>query len=205
VNGPQPLAIQVIDLGAATAPAAKPASVVTVPGYRVVSFERAKRSSTVVVADNGSNTNEHAKLTYRTRPGRQVVLDAPASASGNAQVTATPKDGQCDVSVVPASSGGLPAKPLAFVLSERCEIKLDGAQVQPQVDVPAGPTNTATESPVPAGSASSVAAPPPPVKGARGCGCGEVPTRDETGFRLSAFAIGLLGLVMVTRRARMRS
>jgi MYXO-CTERM domain-containing protein len=170
VKGPQPLAIHVLDLAGASAATTAP-RLATTPGYRVMSFERGKRSATVVVADAGPQ----AKLSYRAPAGNHVILDAPASAEGNAQVTAVAKDGQCDVSVTPATSGGLLARPLAIVLSERCEVKLDAALSQPQIDTtpasgsaPAGPNGGQTAAP---SVTSSSSATPPRVSSGRGCGC----------------------------------
>lgn len=197
LRGPDPLAIHVLDAAAATATAVPPV-VTSVPGARLVSFERGKQSSTVVVADGSARE----KLAYRARPGGHVVLDPPASSAGTSQVTAVLKDGQCDVTIVPAASGGLVARPLAIVLSERCDVKLDGPLTQPRIETAlavvgasgAGPVPASVEAP--AQSTSTTA--PPQVRSGRGCGCGEAPGRTS----LLGDAVVVLGIVIATRRRR---
>ncbi len=190
LRGPDPLAIHVLDVAAAVS--AEP-TITTVPGAQVVSFERSQHRSTVVVADG----EVREKLTYRGRPGSHVVLDAPASSADLTQVTAAPKDGECEVTLSPATSGGLPARPLAMVLSPGCEVKVDAAQTQPRMAEMASSLAASVGRSSSSSEATSIPALPRTQSG-RGCGCGETPGSGHT----SRFGDGLvlLGVVLAIRR-----
>lgn len=199
VKGPAPLAIHLLDLAGASATPTPPV-VTTTPGYRVISFERSKRAATVVVAEAGAQD----KLAYLAPPGSHVVLDAPASSAGTAHVTAAPKDGKCEVTIVPATSGGLPARPLAIALSSQCEVALDGVQTQPAAMevAPAiargAPPSVDPEIETVAPSSPTIPV-PPQLKGGRGCGCDAA--RSSSRSDLLGDALLVLGVV-VARRGR---
>jgi len=126
VNGEDASAIHVLDMSAAGEKLAPP-RLTTAADHRIVSFERGKRRGVVVVATHG----DKPKLEYRATPGHHVVLDAPGSRTGRANVTATIDGAQCVVTVTPAASGGFEARPLAIALSETCAVKEDPSQVRP--------------------------------------------------------------------------
>lgn len=126
VKGDDASAIHVLDMAGANEKLPAP-RLVTAADHKVVSFERGKRRASVVVAAPGERT----KLTYRAAPGNHVVLDAPGAATGRANVTAALEGGQCVVTVTPAASGGLDARPLSMALSDACTVKEDVTLVRP--------------------------------------------------------------------------
>lgn len=128
VKGEDASAIHVLDTSGASEKLPPP-KLTTAADHRVVSFDRGKRRAAVVVASHG----DKPKLEYRAAPGYHVVLDAPGSRTGRANVTATLDGGLCVVSVTPAASGGLEARPLTISLSDACAVKEDPSQTRPVV------------------------------------------------------------------------
>ena len=223
VKGEEATAIHVLDM-ARVGESLSPPRLTSAADHRVVSFDRGRRRAAVVIATSG----DRPRLTYRAAPGEHVVLDAPgARTSGRAEVTAVKDGALCAVTVTPAASGGLDARPLAIVLSEACALKEDATQIHavPASVDGAAPTQLAsmvqaagggsTPRPLQGGAASALPAelfaPPPdanlrapevPVtRGARdGCGC-KSPGRG-TGGPGSGGALAVLGLMLLARRAR---
>ena len=126
VSGEDALAVHVLDMAGANEklPAARISSE---PDHRIVSFERGSRRAAVVIAAPG----DRPKLTYRAAPGHHVVLDAPGSRTGRSSVVATRDGALCVVTVTPAASGGVDARPLAIVVSDTCTVKEDATQFRP--------------------------------------------------------------------------
>ena len=126
VSGEDALAVHVLDMAGANEklPAARISSE---PDHRIVTFERGPRRAAVVIAAPG----DRPKLTYRAAPGHHVVLDAPGSRTGRSSVAATRDGALCVVTVTPAASGGVDARPLAIVVSDTCTVKEDATQFRP--------------------------------------------------------------------------
>ncbi len=217
VKGEDASAIHVLDL-AGVGDKVSPPRLVNAADHRVVSFERAGRHASVVVASPG----DKPKLVYRAHPGHHVVLDAPSSPAGRANATASLESGVCVVTVTPAASGGMDARPLALALSDACAVKEDPTQVKPvaaSIDgiaaPPSGPPDkSGTSVPTSGGSAlpADLFAPPPDAQllpppaqrptGARsGCGCGTTTTEPAPVHA----AIAALGLLALAWRRRQRS
>jgi hypothetical protein len=210
VRGDEAMAVHVLDMAGAN-DTMSPPRLTDAAGYRMVSFDRGKRHASVVLSSSG----DKAKLTYRAAPGHHIVLDAPGSRAGRAQVSATADGAQCVVTITPAA-GGVPAmdaRPLAIVLSDTCAVKEDVTQLRPalaSIDG-AAPLQLATAV---QGSASSSLPPelfaPPPdavllpprvprsVTSREGCGCAtagrRVPAAGET--------LALLCVAFLVRRRR---
>ena len=212
LKGEDAMAVHVLDVAGANESLAPP-RLTTAADHRVVSFERGKRRAAIVIAASGERT----KLTYRASPGHHVVLDAPgARTGGRAEVTASRDGALCVVTVAPAASGGLDAKPLAIVLSDSCGVKEDVTQlhaVAASIDgAPPALLAAAIEMPGRSTPASALpadlfATPPdaslrapavPATRGPReGCGC---ESAGAGGARGAGGALALLGIFMLLAR-----
>ncbi|MCE9574519.1 MAG: hypothetical protein K8W52_15330 [Deltaproteobacteria bacterium] len=93
-------------------------------GWRATELDRSGHLA-VIAVDAGRTT-----ITYTARPGRHVVVGAPASATGRADVTAVAASGgACTVTVAPHSgTGGLDARPAIFAVANDCGIVEDDTQ-----------------------------------------------------------------------------
>jgi hypothetical protein len=128
VKGEDATAVHVLDLAGA-GERLTAARLTSERDHRVVSFERGSRRAAVIIAASGGR----AELTYRAAPGHHVVLDAPSSPAGRASVTAARAGTLCAVTVTPASSGGLDARPLVVAVSDTCAVTEDPTQQRPVV------------------------------------------------------------------------
>ncbi|HVY29692.1 MAG TPA: hypothetical protein VHB79_24200 [Polyangiaceae bacterium] len=127
VAGPAASALHVI--GATENASDLDASLLASAGYRGVSVTLAGQRFAVVASDGPANASP-AALGYRAAANAvHVVLDAPASADGSSDVTATLQDGDCQVQITPHAGGnGLPGRPLIFRVAADCSITDDGEQ-----------------------------------------------------------------------------
>lgn len=212
VGGPSASALHVI--GATVAGAEPKSTLLTGTGYRGVSVELAGRRFAVIGSDE-SPTAPSPQLSYKTAPQSvQVVVDAPASADGLSDVSASLQAGECLVEVVPHASGsGLQGKPLIFQLGADCAVTDDGAQ--PATTLPGVPggsnaggsaSNDSEGTSVgmlgtPGGNSGSPAA-PPPTDG----NCALDPTRSPPRPRRVVLfgALAALGASRLRRRAHAR-
>lgn len=138
VDGEDASAVHVLDMAGA-AEKVSPPRMLAAPDHRVVSFDRGPRHASVVIA-----APDRPKLTYRAAPGQHIVLDAPGSRTGRASVTAVQDGASCVVTVVPAASGGIDARPLAVTVSDTCAVKEDVTQFRPALASLDGTSTLAT-------------------------------------------------------------
>ncbi len=144
-------------------------------GWRATELDRSGHLA-VIAVDPG-----RATITYTARPGRHVVVGAPASATGRAEVTAVAASGgACAVTVSPHSgTDGLDARPAIFAVANDCAIVEDDTMGG---FVPPDPTD------------------PPPGSSVggdlTGCGCG------AQGSSSAAPVAFLVGLALIRRRRR---
>lgn len=223
VEGEDAVAVHLLDMAGATEKLA-PARVTSAPDHRVVSFERGKRRAAVVLAGPG----DRPKLTYRAAPGHHVVLDAPGSRTGRANVTATQDGALCVVTVTPAASGGVDARPLVLTLSDTCVVKDDPTQFRPALasldgassfQASARASDDSKPGPSGAGASSDPALPatffaPPPdavqlppqvprTEAPRGgCGCASIGAPASTSLGGGSLALAGVALLALRRRRR---
>ncbi len=206
VPGPQAKAVHVIDgLGASEAPA-------TVAALDDPAVDPAGDNGGVlgaavwrggvqsyVVASSAADGMAGATLRYGV-PGtasRHVVFDAPEAGDGSSQVTATPKDGRCEITITAGAGGGMPGRPLLFNVDgagQGCAVKDASSVPPPASDGGVGP-----------GPSDGGVGPGPGGDGGAGtnlmggCGC-------QLGARrhvpLLAFAVGMLAFFALRRRRR---
>ena len=118
VDGPDMEAVHVIDAtGKGAAPAAR---LDKGTGWQAVWLDHKDAAAMVVYARPGATT-----LTYRApaRPALHVIVDAPADAGGTATVTATARDGGCEVTIKPG--GPVPARPAVVAMTASCAVTAD--------------------------------------------------------------------------------
>jgi MYXO-CTERM domain-containing protein len=118
----------------------------------------------VIAVDPGLTT-----VTYTAKPGTHVVVGAPASAAGAADVVASASAGACAVTVTPHSGGGsgIDAQPLAITVDASCAVTADPPRAPAVADA--------------GGSAGSDDDPPGAASAGGGCGCastGATPLAD---------------------------
>jgi len=120
VPAAHPQAITVLDAVAAGETPA-PATASSGQGWRATELDRDVEHIAVVAVDPGLSS-----VTYTAAPGGHVVVGAPQSATGRADVTAAPSAAGCDMTITPHSGdGGFDARPLVIAVDADCTVTED--------------------------------------------------------------------------------